>query len=252
VGRFAEAEKFYLEAWRKYPGFLEGGEPYKLAWARLLQGNRAGADEQFEKYLEARRAAGDAQVELRRAQWEYLTGRRKQARARLEAQGGAAVWGQLAVWSLAEGDRQGARQYAARIPASAPMARLVQFLAGEEAGAEEWAARAQRVFPGDSDSALRRTALAYALLLARQFAAAVPVLREWHAQTPASADEHTHVLLAWALVETGRPREASELLDWYPAPRPGAEQPFLCLSYPRVLELRETVRAHRARPAAPR
>lgn len=246
VGRFAEAERFYLEAWRKHPGFLAGGEPYKVAWARLMQGNRGGADEQFEKYLEARRAGGDPQLEWRRAQWEYLTGRQTEAGARLERWSGPTAWAQLAVWSLAEGDRTGAGRFAARIPSSAPMARLIQFLVGDATSAEEWAARAQRAFPGESDGIVRRTATAYALLLARQFAAALPVLREWHAQTPASAEEPTNVLLAWALIETGRAREAAPLLDWHPAPQPGGEQLFACLSYPRVLQLRE-----RARYASP-
>ncbi len=254
LGRFAEAEKYYLEAWRKDPGFLSGEEPYKVAWARLMQGNRGGADEQFEKYLEARRASGDALVELRRAQWEYLTGRQREAQARLEGRGGVAAWVQLAVWGLAEGNRNGAREWAARAaaaardPASVRMARLTQYLAGEEAGVEAWAARAQRAFLEGTESGLRRTALAYALLLARDYAAALPLLKDLHASTPPSANEPINVLLAWALVETGRAREASELLNWYPVPQPGGEQPFACLTFPRVLRLRAQTGQPAARP----
>jgi len=149
------------------------------------------------------------------------------------------------VWKLDEGDRKRARECAARAaaaardPAAGLMARLSQYLAGEEAGAAEWVARAERAFPSSAESMLRRAALAYALLLTRQYAAALPALEELHARTPSSANEPTNVLLAWALIQTGRGSEVGELLDWYPAPQPGAEQPFACLSFPRVLQLRE-------------
>jgi len=257
LGRFAEAEKYYLAAWGRDPEFLGGGEPYKAAWARLMQGNRKGADELFEKYLEARRAGGDPAVELRRAQWEYLTGPRKEALVRLEAQreGAIAAWAQLSVWRLDSGDRLGAQECAQRAAAAARdagstlMARVSQYLAGPEGSAEEWATRAQRAFPEAAQSVFRRTALVYALLLSRQYAAALPLLRELHGQTPATANEHLNVLLAWALIETGRTGEVGDLLDTYAVPQPGGEQPFHCLSFPRVFRLRGIVLEKRGRRA---
>jgi tetratricopeptide (TPR) repeat protein len=255
LGHFGEAEKYYLAAWSKDPGFLGGGEPYKAAWARLMQGNRRGADELFEKYIEARRGGGDPSVDLRRAQWEYLAGRQQEAVVRLEGQATVAAWVQLAVWKLSQGDRAGARERAARAgraardPASALMARLSQYLAGPEGTAEEWAARAQRAFPEAAQAPLRRSALAYALLLTRQFAAALPLVREIHESTPASANEPANVLLAWALVEAGRAGEVGDLLNTYPAPQPGGEQVFACLSFPRILQLRGVVQGRRARAA---
>jgi len=249
LGRFAEAEKYYLAAWGKDPGFLGGGEPYKAAWARLMQGNRRGADELFEKYIEARRTLGDPTVELRRAQWEYLTGRRKEALARLEGQReqAAAALIQLSVWRLESGDRLAAQEAARRAAAAARdvvsrlMARVSEYLAGPEGSAEEWAARARRAFPEATESVLRRTALTYALLLGRQYTAALPLLRELHSETPATANQHLNVLLAWAMIETGQTAEATDLLGTYAAPQPGGEEPFHCLSFPRVFRLRGIV-----------
>jgi tetratricopeptide (TPR) repeat protein len=248
LGRFAEAEKCYLEAWRRDAGFLGGGEPYKAAWARLMQGNRAGADDLFGKYIQVRRAARDPLAELARAEWEYLTGRRSEAVGLLEQLGkelgSAAAWVQLSVWSLEAGDRQRAREYAARAaaaardPGSALMARVGQFLAGTEASAADWTSAAQRTFPDAARGMLGRTALAYALLLGGHYPAALPLLQELHNETPAGSGEPLNVLVAWALIETGRVAEVGDLLDTYPVRRPGAEQPFSILSFPRLFRLR--------------
>jgi len=248
LGQFTEAEKYYLEAWRKDAGFLGGGEPYKAAWARLMQGNRAGADDLFGKYIQVRRAAGDPLAEFARAEWEYLTGRRREAVDLLEQlgkeRGSVAAWVQLSVWSLEAGDRQRAREYAARAaaaardPGSALMARLGQYLAGPEASAADWASAAQRAFPEAAQGMIRRTALAYALLLSGHCPAALPLLQELHNEIPASEGEPLNVLVAWALIETGRTGEVGDLLDTYPVRRPGAEQPFSILSFPRLFRLR--------------
>lgn len=250
-GRFAEAERYYLEAWRKDPLFLGGGEPYKAAWARLMRGDRKGADDLLGKYVATRKASGDPLAEFRRAEWEYVTGRRREAAARVEGltKGAAAVpaWVQLGMWSLDAGQRESARQYAARAaaaardPAAGLMARVCQFLAGPEAGAAEWTLRAERAFPEAAHQAVRRSALMYALLFSRQFGAALPLLRELYEQTPATSSEPVNVLLAWALIETNRAGEAAELLKTYPLPYPGAEQPFHCLSFPRFFRLRGMV-----------
>lgn len=74
AGRFAEAENLYLEAHAKDATFLGGGELYKAAWARLMQGDLAGADGIFARFLEARKDAA-----YQRALWENVTGRGRQA-----------------------------------------------------------------------------------------------------------------------------------------------------------------------------
>jgi tetratricopeptide (TPR) repeat protein len=71
-GDFAAAERYFLDAHRS------GGAPVELlkaAQAHMMTGDLAGADAIF-----ARRGNGDP---LERAEWEFLTGRRKQALARL-------------------------------------------------------------------------------------------------------------------------------------------------------------------------
>ncbi|MGE5646894.1 MAG: hypothetical protein ACM336_13995 [Acidobacteriota bacterium] len=71
LGRFAEAGKLYLEAHAKDASFLGGGELYKAAWARLMQGDLAGADELFARFVKARKDAA-----YLTALWEHATGRK--------------------------------------------------------------------------------------------------------------------------------------------------------------------------------
>ncbi|MEK7404814.1 MAG: tetratricopeptide repeat protein [Acidobacteriota bacterium] len=56
-GRFAEAEKFYLEAYSKSPGFLGGCDLYKAAQARLKTGDVKGAEGLLRRFTERHRAA---------------------------------------------------------------------------------------------------------------------------------------------------------------------------------------------------
>jgi len=248
LGRFREAAGHYLEAIRKDPWFLGGGTLWKAAWARLMAGEVSAANELCQKYVQLRKAGGDSLAELRQGEWEYLTGRRGQAVTRLErlARGPAAslACSQLVIWSLNAGDRERAQRYVhcatagARDPAAAMLARTCQFLAQPAAPADEWTARAERFFPGPTEATLRRSALAHALLLAGQFAAALAPLKELHGQTPASSPEPVNVLLAWALIEAGRFAEAGPLLETYPLPEPAFQQPFSCLSFPRLFRLR--------------
>ncbi len=248
LGRFAEAEKYYLDAYAKDPSFLLGAELYKAAWARLMAGDLQGARATFGRFMQARQQFQDPLAPFRLAQWDYLTGRRKEAVERLEKAVGppdsplttlAAV--QLSVWALESGDRERARQFALRAAPSHPLAAVCRFLAAPPASATEWAARAEQVFPQPGQAGFRRYALAYALLLSKEFAAAVPRLTEIYRQTPPSAPDPVEVLLAWALVETGRLKEAGELLSVNPIPEPLGEHPILSLSFPRIFQLRGIV-----------
>jgi len=259
LGRFAEAEQYYLEAYDKDPAFLSGAELYKAAWARLMAGDLQGARANFERFVQARQQQQDALLPYRIAQWDYLTGRRREAIERLEKAAGpphsqlatlAAV--QLSLWALEAGDRDRAREFALRAHPSHPLAAVCRFLSGPPATADEWAARADEAFPQPGQSALRRYALAYALLLSKNFQAAVPVLKEIYHQTPPTAPDPIEVPLAWALVETGRIKEASELLAVNPIPEPVGEHPVLSLSFPRIFQLRGIVLDKEGRPAEAR
>ncbi len=253
LGRFAEAASFYEQASARDPSFLEGGELYKAAWARLMQGDLKRADDCFAGFLKARRNAGSSVV-YRQAQWEYLTGRRAQAVSQLSqfAQAApppaaSAAWLQLAVWSLETGDRARAGQYAGKASGSSPVAVLCGLLSGPAAAAPQWNARVERLFPQPAPAGVRRLALAYALLLSKDFNAALEPLEQLYAASVPSSPDWPAAPLAWALVETGRFEHVPELLRLNPPPDPKREDLFLSLSFPRVFYLRAALAEKKGR-----
>ncbi len=244
-GRFADAERAYRAAYAKDPSFQGGAELYKIAWARLMQGDLKGADGAFADFLHARKNAGDSLVEYRQAQWEYLTGRRREAVARLDrfassAQSGEAAvsCAQLAVWAVEGRDRRRALDYAAKSSAAGPIGLLARFLAQPSAAPAEWSARAASAFPAPPQAGLRRVALAYALLSSQEFAAAVEPLREIYDTAQPSATDWPAVPLAWALISIGQTDRVTPLLSGYQAPNPAVQGPLGSLVFPRVLEVR--------------
>ena len=61
------------------------------------------------------------------------------------------------------------------------------------------------------------------------------------------AQDQVTVLLAWALVESGRAREAGPLLDVFGVPQPGLEPPFGFLTFPQVFLLKAEALAAQGR-----
>jgi tetratricopeptide (TPR) repeat protein len=247
-GRFAEAEKDYRRSYGKNKNFNNGFALAKAARARLMTGDIAGADGIFNQYLEARHKAGDAIVEYRRAEWEFLSGRRKQAIARLEAfarglaPGLAAVLGpeafaQLAVWELELGDRARARDLALSASPRSGWAIIARFLTEPAAPAAGWSARAEAL---PADERTRKTALACALLVEKEFPAAERVLLDLYSRSAPEPQEILPVLLAWAHLETGHIAEAAPLVERNPVPNPVPEI-FASLAFPRLLYLRAAV-----------
>lgn len=248
-GRFAEAAAHYVESAKKSPVFAGSISLLKAAYAHRLAGERQAAEAWFAKYVEERRRAGDPWSELRRAEWEYLTGRARQATARLAAwiadaqrqpEQRAMGWCFLAAWSLEAGDLEMARRYArqaANIASSRQaqvLARLCLMLGQPPASVQEWELRAQRAFAGPGEQLVRETALAYALLLGGHHNAAVGILRDLLARTSPEPSEALPVMLAWALLESGQ--QADQWLARWPVPPSGLE-PFACLVFPRVVYL---------------
>jgi len=82
-GRFADAEKYFLQASARDPNFLNGAPLMKASYARWLGGDLAGADTLMAKYLDLRQKQNDSLVFWRQAVWQYATGRRDQALATL-------------------------------------------------------------------------------------------------------------------------------------------------------------------------
>lgn len=221
LGLFAQAERDFLASYEKDPSFLGGAALYKAAWARLRTGDLAGADAHLARYLKT--VPGERAAVLQ-AQWEFVTGRRKQAFARLADAPEPVAAAHLAVFALESGNRAMAAAYAARVPGRSPAGAALRLV----------------LAPDSQDAAGPAADLArgYAAMLAgRPRDAARSFSGLLDAAPPGSADG-PEVLLAWALIESGRPEEARPLLAHNPIPDASADHPFLPLIYPRLLELR--------------
>jgi tetratricopeptide (TPR) repeat protein len=223
-----------------------------------MQGDRNAADGDFARFLAARTNSHDV-LPYRQAQWEYVTGRKREAIARLEQLAQAAqpqvasiAWAQLGLWSLEAGDRARALECASKAPAPGPLPALCAFLAQPPAPASEWVARGERVMSQPAQAPLRRIAVAYALLLSKDFQGALAPLEQiWTASPPSSAD-WPEVPLAWALVETGRFDRVPALIRLNPVPDPAGERPLLSLAFPRLLYLRGALAEKQGRRDAAR
>ena len=254
AGRLADAENFYLQAAKKDPNFQNNGALIKAALARLLTGDPAGANNLAERYLAARVEAKDPIVDYRRAQWTWISGRRKAAAQQMGAfalanESGplrdiaSRAYAELAIWSLMSGDREGAARLAQKAlsiagPASAGNALVAKFLAQPPASSSEWVVRAEQQFPGPAQSAIKNFSLAYALLINQQFQPAMLLLRQmWETGSP-TADEGLPVMLAWCYLETGRVKEAAPLLGSNPIPSANGLTPYTGFYIPRLLYLR--------------
>jgi Flp pilus assembly protein TadD len=221
LGVFGQAERHYLEAYEKDPAFLGGADLYKAARARLMTGDLGGAEGLFRRYLGSTPAARDGLADYRQAQWLYLTGRREMAVARMK---------RFAVSTQApQGQSQAALQLS-----------VWGSLAGAREGGDRWEKTA-----GERGRALD-------LLLSGRFVDAIPLLEGLVARSTPLSSDRLGVLLAWALVETDRFKEAAPLLETYGVPPPGLEEPFAGLAFPRVFQLRAVVleKEGRSREAA--
>ncbi len=257
AGRLPEAEAFYLQAVGKDANFLGGGDRFKAAMARLMSGDREGADALEKLYLDARTAGRDPLVGYRQAQWWWVSGRRKEACGQLESFARAAANGplrevasrayaELAIWRRLLGDREGASAAVAAATSAegpAPAAgavtggALARFLNQPSAPASEWTARAERLTPGP-ETPMRDRALAYALLLDGEFDAAVEVLKRLYSASGAPAEQETAILLAWSYLQTGRYQDAAPLLRSNPVPAADGSSPFVSFFFPRLFYLR--------------
>ena len=88
-GKFAEAEKYFLQSHEKNPAANAGYDLYKAALAHWLAGDIAGADALHQKYADfltkqSRNVPTVGPRELLQARWEWTTGRAAAARRRIE------------------------------------------------------------------------------------------------------------------------------------------------------------------------
>jgi Flp pilus assembly protein TadD len=268
AGRLREAETFYLQAAKIDPNFESGGDFWKAAVARLMSGDVAGADKLAQQYIEGREAAKDPVTEVRRAEWSWVSGRRKSAWERLNtfARGNengplrefaSRSYSQLAIWSLVLGDRAAAGELAQKGallagPSSAGAATLVRFLAQPPASALEWSVRAERLFPSASGNSLKSLALAYALLLDKQFQPASLLLKQLYDDANLGADPSVPVMLAWTRLEAGSATDAAPLLRLNPIPSSTGLSLFAPFYFPRIYYLRGLAAEKEGKPGEAR
>jgi Flp pilus assembly protein TadD len=245
AGRLQEAERLYLDAYRRQSAATGGAELYKAAMARLMTGDVAGADSI------AKQGSGELASS---AEWLWVSGRRKEAYTKLAAQAPglsnrdlqARAYAHLAVWALLLNDRRAAAEMAQKAASMgaqlmAGTVAAVRFVTLPPATPAEWAARAAQSFPNAAPNSLKDYALAYALLVNGHFEAAVPVLKQLEAHSPANGDRSEAIELAWALIETGDIKNAAPLLRMNPVPNTGGGAAFFGLPFPRLFRLRAIV-----------
>jgi tetratricopeptide (TPR) repeat protein len=232
LGDFEAATKYFEQAAQK-----DRAELLKAAESRLMTGDLKNADALFAKYIGPTRGASAGRASYQTAQWEFLTGRRRAAEAALEKllpqldpETQSLGLSQLAIWKLESGDQKTAMDLAnqavahSQSPQTRGMAGLSRFLAAGSGG--------------PSGSVL---ADAYAMLFARKFQEAVPLLQKVYQELSPSSDGNIRVLLAWARMETGGIAEAGKLLEMCPLPLSSGEPLFASLIFPRYFGLRATV-----------
>ncbi len=250
-GHFAEAEKIYLAS--PDPVFQDYSPAWKAAHARLLSGDVAGATAIFEKHraLLTGSALGAQAAPYRAAVWQYETGQTDRATramvtfaASAEPGWRAVAYSQASIWAAVAHDNQQAAQWSelalrsgqSRIVAYAAVAR---FLAQPPATPDEWQRRAEATFSGPNGADIRRLAVGYALLLAKQMPEAAAIWKQIYETTNVN-DSGPAYLYGWTLLETGHPAEAAPLLKLFPIPPPGITPTFEALYLPHLAEWRKS------------
>ena len=97
-GKFPEAEKAFLKAHELNAALFAGSDLRKAAFAHWLAGDLPAADKIFDRFLDFRAKLHDPAVEWEHAAWEYSTGRKEQAIARLEKSPSKESAVELRIW----------------------------------------------------------------------------------------------------------------------------------------------------------
>ncbi len=221
--RFAEAAERYQAAYEMNPQLLGGFSLFKAGWAWLFAGELQLADETVERYLGVLRQQNAPLADFRSAQWQYLRGRRQEARSAAEAMRqqesryGAGfvslLASQLYLWDVAErgmqaislGAGSGARYGLAVQPTVAALAQAVR-------PGLSTAQRAQvisQVVPASQQATL--VAVATFLEAQREGRVSQETLATFQVADAATAESRamvSHMLLGWAMTEAGQPEEA--------------------------------------------
>ncbi|MGI8741726.1 MAG: hypothetical protein ACR2NN_03985 [Bryobacteraceae bacterium] len=237
LGDFPAAERYFLDAQRRDAGSRLNLGLVKAAQARLMTGDRTGANAIFNRYMDAGKNQDGVLNGYQRAQWEWITGLRKQALNRMQhllptahGDNAALLGAQLAIWNLQIGDRDAA-------------ARLAQDAAGAAVtpGARNLAALCGFLSAHEFHRSGNHVADAYALLLVGRYGEAIAPLEVLYRETAPESDAQVRTMLAWAYSKAGRTRDAAGLVDIYPIPLTANESLFASLMFPRFLQVRSVV-----------
>jgi tetratricopeptide (TPR) repeat protein len=225
-GAFAEAAASYEKAHSRNPQWQGGYPLFKASWARMYAGDLAAADQKMDQYLALIRTANKPLAELRAAQWQFLRGRREEARSSLNAILSQAslprayrsvVASQLYVWDMAEGKlAQLESEFRSRSPryGNDVVPALGALLQGTRPGQTpaERAAAIQAVAGRGAHQALVAAAT---FLEARQkpplSPEAMQALVIADQSVPEAQGMFTHALAAWGFLERGEAQEAALL-----------------------------------------
>ena len=252
-GKFAEAEKAFLQGFQQNPQFLGGSEMYKAALARLMTGDENGATGLFEKYLEFKQSVNDPELETRRATWEFLIGRRKTALYRISKQTAPRAHAQYSLMLLLNGDQAGARkQVEASMQPPAPdriLAPVALFLSSPAASVAEWRATADRFFGPQVPAATKNQFLAYALFIHKEYAEVVALLEKQVMESSPLTESFHKEMLAASLAALGREVDAQPSVATYPLPDASNESVLAALIFPRLFETRAAVFEKQGKPA---
>ena len=90
--------------------------------------------------------------------------------------------------------------------------------------------------------------MAYALLADKQFGDAASLLERLYGYGSANASENFGVMLAWARLQTGKPKEAAALLRFNPLPSAAGVRELSVFDFPRLFYLRGRVAAAAGNP----
>lgn len=242
-GHYAEAEKLFLEAHSKDPSVVRGQEPFRAALSRFMAGDLAGADARAASFVAELRKRGDPLVDARASAWRWMTGRTPGDKPPDPVSRTVA-----ALWTLASGDRERARQMAiaarkeSRNPQVLDLASTVLLLAQPSAAPAEWSNRIARALPRMGESVVGKRFVAWALLFDRQPDEAAKLWRELYESIGVEEANVERMALALTLVDSGRVAEARKAMPHGFLPPSGLHPGLDLTLYPRIVQVRRQLK----------
>jgi tetratricopeptide (TPR) repeat protein len=261
---FQAAAEHYEAAYKRDPKLNLGFSQFKAAWAWLQAGDLNRADEAANRYVGDLRNANPQLADLRSAQWQYIRGRREEARSAAEAMRGqqgtaspafaSLLASQLYIWDAVEQGApalrfQGGARYGTAV--RPVVAALAQALSPHVPSTERTAVIA-RLIPAQQQPAV--VAAATYLTFEREnahTAQTLSILQNADAAVAESRAMFTHAVLGWAFAQAGDHDSALKIFTRRIPPVSEDDGLLWPLVFPRSLqwELQSAERAGRTEQA---